>query len=98
MQMSGISPCNVKNCAYNMDNNCHTPVITVGPHAECNTFNQGSRKNGWKDVKGSVGACLASDCRFNEMLECVAPAIHVINHSEHADCKTFEARVSSWKQ
>ena len=93
MEMTPIRLCDVSTCAYNHGNACHTLAITVGPHAECNSYNHGSRTGGFKEVKGGVGACLASDCRFNEQLECRATRISVENHSEHADCETFESAV-----
>ncbi len=92
MEMIDIKTCNVSNCAYNWQNMCHTPGINVGPHAECNTFNHGSRRSGFNEVQGGVGACIASDCKYNQQLECKAPGIDVKTHSEHADCDTFEAR------
>ena len=91
--MPQVRECEVATCAYNGNKACHTLGITVGPHAECSTFNHGSRKCGFNDVKGGVGACLATDCRFNDRLECAAPNIKVNNHSEHADCQTFEEKV-----
>ncbi len=90
--MPQVRQCNVSYCAYNRDNICHTLAITVGPHAECSTFNHGSRKCGYMGVKSGVGACLATDCRFNNELECAAPNINVDSHSEHADCATFEEK------
>ncbi len=91
--MSQVKKCNVATCSYNRENICHTIGIMVGPHAECSSFNHGSRKCGFNDVKGGVGSCLASDCRYNDALECRAPNIDVDNHSEHADCKTFQERM-----
>lgn len=92
MDMSSIMKCNMANCVYNMNELCHTLGITVGPHAECNTYNHGSSKGGFSEVKGGIGACLASECKFNEQLECRAPNINVVSHDRHADCETFERR------
>lgn len=89
MNMTQIRSCDVSTCAYNRQNICHTLGITVGPHAECNTYNHGSRIGGFSEVSGGVGACLASDCKFNDRLECKAQDINVESHSEHADCATF---------
>ncbi len=93
MDMASIVSCSVTTCAYNRQNSCHTPGITVGDHAECNTYNHGSRQGGYLETRGAVGACLASDCRFNEQLECRAPGINVSGHTEHADCITFDPKV-----
>lgn len=92
MEMSSISKCNMSVCVYNQKGLCHTPGITVGPHAECNTYSYGSSKGGFTDMKGAIGACAASECKYNEMLECRAPNIDVSSHSTHADCKTFEPK------
>lgn len=92
MEMSSVRSCNVSTCAYNKKSICHTMGITVGDHAECNTYNHGSRRGGFSEVKGAVGACLASDCTFNDQLECKAPHIEVGGHSEHADCDTFASK------
>jgi hypothetical protein len=82
----------MENCAYNMDGLCHTLAITVGPHAECNTYVHASSRGGFSEVIGGIGACLAADCRFNDRLECSVPEIHVSSHDKHADCEAFEKR------
>ncbi len=92
MDMTPILACNMSTCAYNMNYVCHTPGINVGPHAECNTYIHASSKGGLQEVEGGIGACLASDCKFNERLECQASNISVANHERHADCETFHVR------
>lgn len=92
MEMSQITTCNMSSCVYNKEKRCHTPGITVGPHAECNTFNHASAGGGFNEVNGGVGACLAAGCKFNDRLECKAPNIDVTNHDRHPDCMTFQAR------
>ena len=92
MDMTQIFKCNMSTCAYNTNNACHTLGINVGPHAECNTYTHGSSKGGFKEVRGAIGACLTSDCKFNDRLECQAPNIKVANHDRHADCDTFQVR------
>ena len=92
MDMTQITKCNMETCAYNQDAACHTLGINVGPHAECNTYTHGSSKGGKQEVNGAIGACLASDCMFNDMLECNAPSIDVSSHERHADCGTFMPR------
>ncbi len=87
--MSGIAGCNMTSCAFNAGKMCRTIGISVGHHAECKTFVHGSQKGGFKDVKGGVGSCLASECKFNEMLECTADNIDVSGHEAHADCIKF---------
>jgi len=90
--MSRIAKCDMAVCVYNKDNCCITMGITVGPHAECNTFNHGSAKGGVDGANGGVGACLAADCVFNERLECMTSKINVMTHDRHPDCATFQKR------
>ena len=92
MEMNRIATCSMSTCAYNKENRCHTLGITVGPHAECNTFRHASARGGFKEVYGGVGACSAADCKFNDQLECIASHIDLTAHNAHPDCKTFQAR------
>lgn len=93
MDMREIAKCDMVSCTYNTDRICHTLGINVGPHAECNTFlTNGSNKSGFKEAKGTIGACLAAECKFNDRLECRAPNIDVGSHAIHADCETFQSR------
>ncbi len=92
MDMTNISKCSMENCAYNMDGLCHTLAITVGPHAECNTYIHASSRGGFNNVTGGIGACLATDCKFNKQLECSASKIDVASHDKHADCDTFKKK------
>ncbi len=89
MNVSGIASCNMSNCAFNAGQMCRTMGISVGHHAECKTYAHGSSKGGFKEVVGAVGACQASDCRYNDMLECTADNIDVASHDMHADCRKF---------
>jgi hypothetical protein len=92
-EMPRITKCNATKCTYNVNNVCRTLAINVGSHAECNTFNAvESGKSGFKEAKGGIGACFASDCKFNSQLQCKAPDVNVTSHSTHADCKTFTPR------
>jgi hypothetical protein len=90
MEMSKIRGCSMFTCAYNRDDMCHTAGITVGPHAECFTYVHASPLAGFPELKGIIGACQASNCKFNKNLECQAPAVDVAEHDRHADCDTFE--------
>ena len=94
MTMSKIDGCDVIDCAYNMDRQCHTPAITVGDGkcAMCDTYTKADRKGGASDVIGGVGACRDSDCIHNLALECNAGNIHVGFHQNHADCETYTRR------
>lgn len=90
--MTGIKSCSMSVCAFNMEGMCHTLGINVGAHAECNTFTHNPDKGGFWEVKGGIGACMATDCKYNDRLECGAPDISVKGHSRHADCETFKSR------
>ncbi len=92
MKMTGISKCSMSTCAYNKEASCHTLGITVGPHAECNTYVHASSRGGFPEVTGGVGACLASSCKFNDKLECQAAKVDVATDEKHADCKTFQPK------
>ncbi len=92
MDMTGISKCNMLSCAYNKEGSCHTMGITVGPHAECNTYVHASSRGGFPEVKGGIGACLASNCKFNDMLECKAVEVEVTTDEKHADCATYQQK------
>jgi hypothetical protein len=92
MEMSRIVTCNMLNCVYNKNNCCRTLGITVGPHAECNTFSHASGKGGFDEISGGVGACLDTTCKFNERLECKAQGICVAIHDRHPDCETFQPK------
>ena len=92
MNMTGISKCNMSNCAYNREGSCHTLGITIGSHAECNTYVHHSTRGGFPEIKGGIGACLASSCKFNAKLECQATAVNVASDDKHADCATFEKK------
>ncbi len=92
MNMTPVSECNMSTCAFNSSAMCHTRAINVGFHAECNTYLHGSEKGGLKDVTGGIGACMASNCKFNNRLECTASDIDVSGHQGHADCAKFADR------
>lgn len=91
--MPKILSCSVNDCAYNKNDKCHTPGITVGStHPSCDTFFKAKSKGGSEELTGGVGACRVQDCGFNRALECSAPGISVAQHSGHGDCRTFKAR------
>ncbi len=93
MDMIQIKNCDVTVCVYNKQNMCRTFGVTIGSHAECVTYNHGSRTGGFEEIKGGVGACLAAECIYNDQLECKASDINVEIHSVHADCATFKEKV-----
>ena len=95
LEMPNVQACDVRACAYNVDETCHARAITVGDgvHAACDTFffsNLHTRSN--TAHKAGVGACKVTACRYNSDLECSAEAIRVGIHDSHADCMTFTTR------
>lgn len=82
----------MQNCVYNKMGCCRTPGITIGAHAECNTYSHASAKGGFDEVVGIVGACLNSGCKFNDQLECVSRTICVTVHGRHPDCQTYRPK------
>lgn len=94
--MSKISGCDVTECSYNINSQCHTLAITVGDAggecAMCDTYVDMPLKGGGMDITGGVGACKVDDCQYNESLECAANSIKVGKHQGHPDCMTFEPR------
>ncbi len=95
MDLPMIQNCDANECAYNTDKRCHAAAITVGDGAipRCDTFWAMPDKGGIPDIVGEVGACHASSCRFNKMLECTATqGIRVGHRGGDVDCLTFAAR------
>lgn len=94
MKMTKVMKCNVKDCAYNMDDCCHTIAITVGDgnNPMCDTFCQSTMKGGDSSSLAGVGACKVSACKHNTKLECQAPEITVGYCGQEPDCLTFESK------
>jgi Domain of Unknown Function (DUF1540) len=90
LEMPRVRDCAVFMCAYNQQG-CHAFAITVGSdHAHCETFVEAPNKAGIESVIAQVGACKRADCRHNDGLECMAPAITVGPDQDTADCLTYE--------
>jgi hypothetical protein len=95
MKMPRISACEVMDCSYNQNKQCHALAITVGGEevcACCDTYLHANQKGGDIDMTGSVGACKMDTCTFNSSFECSASQIKVGLHQGHPDCTTFKAR------
>ncbi len=93
MEMVKIAMCNVSSCSYNKDGHCHTFGINVGPHSECNTFIVANARGGLLSSSGGVGACIATDCEFNQKMSCAAANIRAEMHNMHADCATYRKKM-----
>ena len=94
MEMSKVMKCEVDECAYNMDNCCHTMAITVGDsmNPRCDTFCQSAMVGGDAGCTAGVGSCKTSCCRYNNNLECGASGISVGYKGHDPDCLTFQAK------
>ena len=92
-EMPKIAKCEVSECFYNSDKQCHVPAINVGgeKHPKCDTFVSRSNHIGCSG-ESSVGACHTSVCEYNSDLTCSAKEITVGCHGSHADCDTFELK------
>ncbi|HBG04080.1 MAG: hypothetical protein A2075_08905 [Geobacteraceae bacterium GWC2_58_44] len=95
-EMVKISKCDVTDCSYNKNNQCHTLAITVGgpqdPTPCCDTYIHSNQKGGMPDIQGGVGACKVENCNFNQSLECSAPSVQVGMKGSNPDCLTFQPR------
>ncbi|HPD47779.1 MAG TPA: DUF1540 domain-containing protein [Anaerohalosphaeraceae bacterium] len=94
MQVATVQKCDVTDCAYNINNSCCTPAITIGDEVmpRCDTFCRSQSRGGDAGCTASVGACKVSQCMYNESLECQASAISVGYQSDEPMCLTFSAR------
>jgi hypothetical protein len=88
-----VSACEATKCAYNTNNRCHAPAITIGDtlHPVCDTFLADSRHVASRSPAG-VGACKVSACVHNRDRTCHAGSIDVALHGDVPDCTTYEAR------
>ena len=90
MDMPSVFDCNMSDCAYNNNQQCHAMAITVGDSEPvCDTYMESAQKGG-TDITGCVGACKITRCQFNESLECTAEGIHVGKHSNYPECLTYK--------
>jgi hypothetical protein len=94
LEMPPVSTCVVRDCAYNLRDNCHARAITIGDgiHPACDTFLRSPELCDDTVETAGVGACKVSSCVHNRHLECQASAIQVGYHEDHPDCLTFEKR------
>ncbi len=93
-QAAQVQRCDVTDCAYNIDNSCHTPAITVGDETtpRCDTFCHSSTHGGDPSRTATVGACKVEQCAYNQSLECQAQSISVGYQSDEPMCTTYKAR------
>jgi hypothetical protein len=94
-EMAEVRKCDVQNCGYNMNCNCHAKAITVGDSSNpsCDTFMKTEKHTKETARIAGVGACKVSECRFNEDFECSADYVSVGFKEGKVNCLTFEARL-----
>lgn len=89
--MPKIARCEVARCAFNRNNGCHAPAITVGDVKPlCDTYIESSQEAGEPDAVGAVGACKVKQCEYNKRMECSAQKIVVALNSDDPTCMTYE--------
>ena len=92
MEMSRVTKCKVDDCAYNMNNCCHTIAITIGNSMSpiCDTFCQSVMKGGEVSYIAGVGSCKSFSCVYNNNFECGATGISIGYKEQESDCFTFQ--------
>lgn len=65
--------------------NAGEPVVNLPVELEVNLMESPMQMG---DI-GKVVLCSARDCSYNQNTKCVAEAVHVRLHSDHADCNTY---------
>jgi hypothetical protein len=87
-----VEKCEISQCAYNLDNQCHAIAITIGgdaAHHSCDTFCGPMKKGREKNKIAGVSACKVASSMFNKRLECNSPDIMVSYNRDEIDCLTF---------
>ncbi len=93
MEMPKVVSCNVIECAYNQNDQCHAMAVNVGEEKPvCGTFYESSQKCTGMEASAGVGACKMDDCIYNDCLMCAADSIEVEWQDENAKCLTFKRR------
>lgn len=92
LRMSEVTKCEMSECAYNLENDCHALAITVGDGASpaCDTFFSAQDHTSGLNQLAGVGACKVSSCLHNKAYECMAPDIMVGMSGNRASCLTFQ--------
>lgn len=91
LEMPMISSCDVEQCGYNQNKNCHAKAITVGDgvNPNCDTYFENKNHNLEVARIAGVGACKVSSCKKNKNFECIADVIKIGTVKESAKCLTF---------
>jgi hypothetical protein len=91
IEMPLVKSCNVENCGFNKNNNCHAKAITIGDYTNpgCDTF-MNSEEHAQESVRiAGVGACKVSGCKYNKDFECYAENISVSFKKGKINCQTY---------
>lgn len=88
-----VTACEATRCAYNQNQRCHAPAITIGDEANpmCDTFLPDDRHVS-RTQEAGVGACKVDVCKHNVDRECHASSIRVELQGDDPDCATFEQK------
>lgn len=94
MEMPKVSSCDITECAYNMDDQCHAMGITIGDmvHPRCDTLCMAVNQDLDTSCSAGVGACKTKGCTYNQGFECMASEISVGYIADEVDCLTFRER------
>ncbi len=94
MEMPKVRQCDVVECAYNANRQCHAIAITVGnaTHPRCDTICICEESQVNLNNTAGVGACKTIACNFNRGLECSQSEISVGYCQNEVDCLTFQPR------
>ena len=94
-RMPPIEQCEEKDCAFNRNSKCHAIAIQVGgpndPRPNCDTFFRTKTECGKEEICAGVGSCKVLTCKFNELLECLAPLVNVQVYNGRAECATYRS-------
>jgi hypothetical protein len=94
MDMPKVVQCEVEDCAYNQDSECHALAITIGDidNPMCDTYCPGTGKGGDPTSLAGVGACKVTICAHNKAFECGMRTITVGWKGNDPDCLSFKKR------
>lgn len=91
IEMPKVKKCEVNECGFNVDDNCHAKAITIGDYSNpgCDTFMDTDQHTHESVRIAGVGACKVSGCKFNDDYECMAQNIAVGFNQGKVNCLTF---------
>lgn len=94
IEMPQVKMCDVQNCGFNVNKNCHAKAITIGDliNPDCDTYMDTSVHTHQNGNPAGVGACKVRDCKFNQDYECFADNIRVGRVNNEVKCLTFKKR------